>query len=41
MLHKRKPEWTKCEKFAKRNGYENVDYLLESIIHKKDSLMLF
>lgn len=37
MLHKRKSEWTKCEDFAKRNGYENVDYLLESIIHKKDS----
>lgn len=37
MLHKRKLEWTKCEAFAKKNGYENVDYLLESIIHKKDS----
>ncbi|CAI8311362.1 MAG: Uncharacterised protein [Bacteroidetes bacterium MED-G17] len=37
MLHKRKSEWTKCEDFAKRHGYENVDYLLESIIHKKDS----
>ncbi|MDN3667977.1 hypothetical protein QWY93_01295 [Echinicola jeungdonensis] len=37
MLHKRKPEWSKCEEFAKKNGYENVDYLLESIIHKKDS----
>lgn len=37
MLHKRMSEWTKCEDFAKRNGYENVDYLLESIIHKKDS----
>ncbi len=37
MLQKRKHEWTKCEDFAKKNGYENVDYLLESIIHKKDS----
>lgn len=37
MLHKREPEWAKCEAFAKKNGYENVDYLLESIIHKKDS----
>lgn len=37
MLQKRKSEWTKCENFAKKNGYENVDFLLESIIHKKDS----
>lgn len=37
MLHKRKAEWLKCESFTKKNGYENVDYLLESIIHKKDS----
>ena len=37
MLHKRESEWSKCEAFAKKNGYENVDYLLESIIHKKDS----
>lgn len=37
MLHKRESEWKKCEEFAKQNGYENVDYLLESIIHKKDS----
>jgi len=37
MLHKRKSEWKKCEDFAKQNGYENVDYLLETIIHKKDS----
>ncbi|WP_034248449.1 hypothetical protein [Arenibacter algicola] len=37
MLQKRKPEWAKCEDFAKKYGYENVDYLLESIIHKKDS----
>jgi hypothetical protein len=37
MLHKRKFEWSKCEDFAKKNGYENVDYLLESIIHNKES----
>lgn len=37
MLHKRQSEWNKCEIFAKKNGFENVDYLLESIIHKKDS----
>lgn len=37
MLQKRKSEWKKCEEFAKKNGYENVDFLLESIIHKKDS----
>jgi hypothetical protein len=37
MLQRRPQEWNKCEVFAKKNGYENVDYLLESIIHKKDS----
>lgn len=37
MLQKRPEEWNKCEAFAKKNGYENVDYLLESVIHKKDS----
>lgn len=37
MLNKWDPEWSKCESFAKKNGYENVDFLLESIIHKKDS----
>lgn len=37
MLQKRKSEWNKRESFAKKNGFENVDYLLESIIHKKDS----
>ncbi len=37
MLHKRPDEWKKCELFAKSNGFENVDYLLESIIHKPDS----
>ncbi|OEK04590.1 hypothetical protein [Roseivirga misakiensis] len=37
MLQKRQVEWRKCELFAKENGFENVDYLLESIIHKPDS----
>ena len=37
MLQKRKNEWNKCESFAKENGYENVDFLLESIIQKNDS----
>lgn len=37
MLQKRKEDWDKCENFAKKNGFENVDYLLESIIHRKDS----
>lgn len=37
MLQKRPEEWEKCETFAKNNNYENVDFLLESIIHKKDS----
>lgn len=37
MLQKRPIEWRKCEEFAKNNDYENVDYLLESIIHKTDS----
>jgi len=27
----------KCELYAKKNGYENVDYLLEGIINRKDS----
>lgn len=37
MLQTRPDEWIKCEKFARDNGFENVDYLLESIIHKPDS----
>lgn len=37
MLHKRGDDWKKCEEFAKKNGFENVDFLLESIIHKQDS----
>lgn len=36
-LQKNKKEWSKCEAFAKKNGFDNVDYLLESIIQKKDS----
>lgn len=37
MLQKRPKEWSKCEVFAKKNGFENVDFLLESIIHKQDA----
>jgi len=37
MLQKRKSDWRKCENYAKKNGYDNVDFLLESIIQKKDS----
>ncbi|WP_205030466.1 hypothetical protein [Psychroflexus aestuariivivens] len=37
MLQKRPKEWSKCEAFAKKNGFENVDFLLESIIHKQDA----
>ncbi len=37
MLQNRPDEWKKCEAFAKKNGYENVDYLLESIVQKEDS----
>ncbi len=37
MLQKRPTDWKTCEDFARKNSYENVDYLLESIIHKKDS----
>lgn len=36
-LHDRTADWQKCEDFAKVNGFENVDFLLESIIHKPDS----
>jgi hypothetical protein len=37
VLHTRPDDWKKCEDFAKKYGYENVDYLLETIVHKKDS----
>ena len=30
-------EWKKCERFALDHGYQNVDFLLESIVHKRDS----
>lgn len=36
MLFKRKADWKKCENFAKKNGFDNIDYFLESIIHKKN-----
>lgn len=36
-LAKKPDEWKKCEIFALAHGYQNVDFLLESIIHKKDS----
>lgn len=37
MLQGRPEELKKCNDFARKNGYENVDFLLESIIHKPDS----
>jgi hypothetical protein len=37
MLQKRPEDWKTCETFAQTNGYDNVDYLLESIIHKDQS----
>ena len=36
-LSKRKEDWQRCEQFAKKHGYENVNYLLEKIIHEPDS----
>ena len=36
-LQLNKSDWNKCESFAKANGFDNVDYLLESTIQKKDS----
>jgi len=36
-LQKRKDDWKTCEAFAKKHNYENVDFLLERIIHKADS----
>ena len=36
-MQNKKKEWKLCENFAKKNGYENVDFLLESIIQKQDS----
>jgi len=37
MLQKRDDDWNRCEDFARKNGYENVDFLLESLIHKQDA----
>lgn len=37
MLRKREEGWAQCEAFAKKNGYGNVDFLLESIIHQPDA----
>lgn len=37
MLQKRPSELKKCKDFSKKNGFENVDFLLESIIHKRNS----
>ena len=36
-LQKCQDYWDRCEKFAQQYGYENVDYLLERIIHEPDS----
>jgi hypothetical protein len=37
MLHKRPEDLALCQEYAKKNGYENVDYLLERIVDKKDA----
>src|SRR5699024_2684351 len=37
MLQKRPNDLKTIDNFARSNGYENIDYLLESIIHKKES----
>jgi len=37
MLKNRPDEWSKCVNYAIKNGYGNVDFLLESIIYKRDS----
>ena len=34
-LNKDKDNWDQCESYAKENGFENIDYLLEEIIYKK------
>ena len=36
-LQKRPEDWRLCEAFAKKNNYENVDFLLEKILYKSDS----
>ncbi|WP_034603085.1 hypothetical protein [Maridesulfovibrio frigidus] len=35
-LSKDKDKWDKCESFAQKNGFDNVDFLLESMIFGKD-----
>lgn len=37
MLQKRPDAWKTCESFARKNNFENVDFLLETIINKKDA----
>jgi len=37
MLQKRPSDLEIINNYAKNNGYENIDYLLESVIHKKES----
>lgn len=35
-LLKNQKAWEKCNEYAVKNGFENIDYLLERIIYKKD-----
>jgi hypothetical protein len=37
MLQKRPEAWKVCQHYAKENKYENVDYLLESIVHRREA----
>ncbi|MGB3182333.1 MAG: hypothetical protein WBB45_13155 [Cyclobacteriaceae bacterium] len=37
MLQTRPDAWAQCEGFARNHGYENVDYLLESMVHKPNA----
>ena len=37
MLQKRPDAWKTCESFARKNNFENVNFLLETIINKKDA----
>ncbi len=36
-LQKRPDDWKRCEAFARKNKFENVDFLLERITHKPDA----
>ncbi len=36
-LGKESDDWQLCEKYAIENGYENIDFLLESIIFRRDA----